>query len=118
MERRGFLKAFTTAVGGLGVSHRTVELSPVYWGPMDPTRHRLLCHQGVHLHVFVGREDVSRRCRFFDDTPGREVAELYRVDATGRKHLTDHGEYGEGRLPMVAVETVKVFEVREGAPFE
>lgn len=63
------------------------------WGPMTIERHTDLKRQGVHLRVFVRGEDVTDRCRFANDTPGHEVAELYRrIGAGFQFHLDEDGE--------------------------
>lgn len=60
-------------------------------GPLDVTRERLLRARGVHLRVFVRGDDVTHRCRYADDTPGKEVAVLYRHTAHGRCYLDEDG---------------------------
>ena len=46
------------------------------WGPLTADRHHLLRLSGVHLRVFVRGVDVTDRCSYADDTPGREAAVL------------------------------------------
>ena len=70
------------------------------YGPMDITRHALHRSRGVHIRVFYRGEDVTDRCQYADDTPGRQVAHLFKLDANGRKYVD---------LPtnVVAMETVE-----------
>lgn len=121
MNRREAISALVAGTGvmiaaGQGTTARPT--SPIVWGPMTVERHRALCDRGIHLHVYVAGVDVTTRCRFFDDTPSNKHADLFRHNSEGRPYLTrNHGEYGEGRLTMAAMEHVTDFEVREGAPF-
>jgi hypothetical protein len=59
-------------------------------GPMDLARERALRARGFRVRVFVRGEDVTRRCRYADDTPGEEYAELYRRGPTGVYLDEDH----------------------------
>jgi hypothetical protein len=54
-----------------------------FWGAVDPERHAALSRRGIHLHVYVAGEDVTLRCRFFDDRPGRTRADLYVLSPDG-----------------------------------
>lgn len=76
-------------------------------GPLTVERHRAIRNRyGVFLRVFVRGVDVTDRCRFADDTPGSQCAELYKVNVDGRKYLEDN---------KVAVEIVyEDIEIREG----
>lgn len=56
-------------------------------GPLTVTRHTELASNGLHLHELYRGEDVTRRCRFADDTPGRQQAELFKLDAKGHKYV-------------------------------
>ena len=47
-------------------------------GPLTIERHHKLQSEGHDLHVFVNGVDVTHRCQFADDTPGWEIAVLYR----------------------------------------
>ena len=47
-----------------------------HWGPLTPDRHHVLRLSGVHLRVFARGVDVTDRCSYADDTPGREAAVL------------------------------------------
>jgi len=61
------------------------------WGPLTIQRERQLRSRGITLRVFWHGEDVTRRCRYADDTPGREVAVLYRHTPHGHCHLDEDG---------------------------
>lgn len=80
-------------------------------GPLTIERHRLLKNRGVDLHVFVRGVDVTRRCRYADDTPGREVAVLYRQTPDGRFHLD------EDRRPAVEIAEEEI-EIRPAVELE
>lgn len=89
---------------------RVARVPREVWGPMDVRRHADLYDRGIHLHVYRHGTDVSNCCRFFDDTPGHERAELFLENEHGRKYLNaDHA--------TVAFEVVTEFEVRRGDPF-
>ena len=77
------------------------------WGPTDVDKHRWWQARDHDLHVYVGEEDVTSRCRFFDDTSTPPVAELYRLNAEGRKYLDSTGK--------PAIEVIHDFEIRTGA---
>ena len=81
-----------------------------YWGPMGIARHAALARRGLYLRVYVDGADVTDRCRFFDDTPGRSFAWLYRLTADGR-YILRAGLGGPAR------EIVSAFQVREGPAF-
>lgn len=83
-----------------------------YWGATTFEAHRERCRRGIFLRVYVDGADVTSRCRFFDDTPGHAYAVLYRLSADGRHIERD----ASARWP--ALEVVRAFLVREGAPFE
>jgi hypothetical protein len=76
---------------------------------MDVHRHRALCDRGIHLHVYRFNQDVTKQCRFFDDTPGRERAELYLLNHAGRKYL-------RADKRGAAIEVVTNFKIRRGEP--
>jgi len=61
------------------------------YGAMTIQRHAILKARGLDLHVFVRGEDVTHRCRYADDTPGKEVAILFRENARGQKYLDEYG---------------------------
>lgn len=42
---------------------------------------------GVWLHVFVGEENVTKRCYYANDCPGSMRADLYRLDADGNPYV-------------------------------
>lgn len=72
---------------------------------MTVERHRILKEEkGIDLHVFVRGDDVTDRCRFFDDTPGIMRAELYLHDADGHAYLDPAGD-------GPAIEIIHDFEV-------
>jgi hypothetical protein len=76
------------------------------WGPTNVARHATLKSRGHHLRVIVRGEDVTDRCRYFDDTSDPPVAELFRVDDAGRKYRdTETGE--------PAMEYARVFTIRD-----
>lgn len=81
-------------------------------GPLTIERHRALCAEGVHLHVFVDGIDVTARCKFADDTPRAQSALLYKLDADGKKYFDYHKR-------EIATEWVfgNRVEIREGEPF-
>jgi hypothetical protein len=56
---------------------------------MDIERERQLRSLGWTVRVFVRGVDVTQRCRFADDTPGRERAELYRMNDRGKFYLDE-----------------------------
>jgi hypothetical protein len=60
-------------------------------GPLTVDRHRRLRARGVDLRVIVRGEDMTHRCRYADDTPGRQVAVLFRRNARGHCHLDEDG---------------------------
>lgn len=60
-------------------------------GPLTVERHAVLKSQGVDFHVFVRGEDVTRRCHYVDDTPGRKVAFLYRHNDNEHVYLDEDG---------------------------
>lgn len=111
MNKRHFLKAFAAALvaAPAALKASAADTQRVVWGPMDVMRHREYTKQGIHLHVYHKGQDVSSRCRFFDDTPGRERAELYLRDANGRFYLCPDKS-------QAALEIVTDFEVRRGGP--
>jgi hypothetical protein len=83
-----------------------------YWGVMGVERHRRLCARGIYLHVYAAGVDVTLRCQYFDDTPGRAHASLYVLTPDGRHVMR------RGRAPgRPALERVTAFRVAEGAPF-
>jgi len=61
------------------------------YGPITIARERKLRARGITLRVFWHGEDVTNRCRYVDDTPGRAVAVLYRHTPQGRCHLDEDG---------------------------
>lgn len=61
------------------------------WGPLTLERHRQLQQQGIYLRVFVRGDDVTDRCRYADDTPSTQVAELYRRTPSKFAHLDEDG---------------------------
>jgi hypothetical protein len=79
------------------------------FGPITVARHIELQAAGVHLHVFHNGVDVTRRCEFADDTPGRNTATLFKLDAQGRKYL-------DPATQRVAREVIHGIEIREGEP--
>lgn len=97
MTRRGFCGTIAAAMtaGAVVVTKR--------WGRVTIERDRMLRAQGVHLRVFYRGQDVTRRCRFIDDTPSQQVAELFKVDA----------ETNRAALEIVH----DSIEIREGEPF-
>lgn len=62
------------------------------YGPITIDRHRFLKSQGIDLHVFIRGEDMTNRCRFVDDTPGQEVALLFRKNIHGHCYRDEDGE--------------------------
>jgi len=82
-----------------------------YWGVVNADRHRRLCERGIYLHVYAEGVDVTLRCQFFDDTPGRSRAALFLLTPDGR--LVRRARRGRGP----ALELVTAFRVAEGAPF-
>lgn len=89
------------------------------FGAVDVPRHRVLAAEGVHLHVFYRGIDVTTRCAFADDT-GEGMAELYLLNADGKKYLVPvvgaaYGEYPGER--EVAKEIVYGVTIVEGEPF-
>lgn len=69
-------------------------------GSLDIKRHLLLRSRGVDLHVFYNSEDVTDRCTYADDTPGKQVARLFKLNELGKKHL-------DPATNAVAMETVE-----------
>jgi hypothetical protein len=57
---------------------------------MTVDRHAEFRTRGVFLRIFVRGEDMTHRCRFWDDTI--PYAELYRHDARGVAFLDEDGE--------------------------
>lgn len=76
------------------------------YGPVDVSKHAALKNSGHELRVFVDGVDITDRCRFFDDTPGARVAEIFRVDNDGRKYV-------DPSTDTAAVDRVYEFEVVE-----
>jgi hypothetical protein len=107
MTRRTFGHALATLLVALGLRQPSVQRRA--WGPVGVRRHRALCRIGTHLHVYHRGEDVTLRCRFFDDRPGRKRAVLY-LHQDGRPYVVP----GTKRPAM---EVVSDFEVRVGTPF-
>jgi len=76
------------------------------WGRIDVHKHTELKRNGHDLHVFVNGIDFTTRCRFFDDTPGQQRAELYLHDADGHIHIDQStGDW--------ALKVVTEFEIRD-----
>jgi hypothetical protein len=59
------------------------------YGPLSVEQTRKLWDQGIELHIFVGGKDVTQCCSFVDDTPGHEVAYLFKLNERGHKYI-DH----------------------------
>lgn len=95
--------------GGVLVVPAMLE-PPRHWGRVDIARHASLCARGIWLRVYANGEDVTRRCRWFDDTPGAMRAELIRRGPDGRVALD------ADRRPVVDV--VRDFIVRPGHAWE
>lgn len=72
------------------------------YGPMTLERERAFRRRGWTVRVYVRGEDVTRRCRFADDTPGAERAELFRQNA--------HGHYypDEDHRPSIEIADAEV----------
>lgn len=88
------------------------------YGYVTPGRWKVLATQGEYLHVYYKGEDVTTRCAFVDDT-GEGMAELYLLNADGKKYVRPifSGEYGAALSEMeVAKEIVYGVEIRAGAP--
>lgn len=62
-----------------------------HWGFVTVERHQQLKQHGTELRVWVRGEDVTDRCKLADDTPGREMALLYRHNSSGHPHLDEDG---------------------------
>ena len=81
------------------------------FGPLTIDRHLEAKRLGVYLHVFHRGIDVTRRCRFADDTPGHNEAQLLRLNAEGRPFVD----------PVTGGAAIDVWhgdvEIREGEPF-
>ena len=74
------------------------------WGAVTVKRHAELKAEGKYLAIFVNGEDVTHRCRFFDDRPGSKVAELFKHNQHDRPYIDM--ETGEA-----ATETVHDFDI-------
>ena len=96
-------RAFATLAAAVFVS----PTRPRRFGAISVARHAQLRAQGIDLHVWVAGVDVTRRCRFADDT-GDGWAELLKHNADGRPYLGADGE--------IAREIVRGICVREGPP--
>jgi hypothetical protein len=70
------------------------------YGPLTVVRHALLKARGVDLRVFVRGVDVTNRCRYADDTPGRQVAELFLLNEKGTPYVDE-----SARIALEIVET-------------
>jgi hypothetical protein len=112
MRKREFLKSLAAALFVVPASWRvaTSRTPREVWGPVDVERHRALCMRGTHLHIYHFNQDVSTRCRFFDDTPGQERAELHLLNDKGRPYLAPDRD-------GPAIEVITNFVVRRGDPF-
>jgi hypothetical protein len=63
------------------------------YGPMTIERYRLFENRyRLGVRVLVRGEDVTQRCRYADDTPGRQVAVLYRKNDRGCCYLDEDGQ--------------------------
>jgi hypothetical protein len=107
MNRRDALKSLTALAGATVFTALPTASAPRY-GAVTVGRHRVLCSQGVFLHVFHKGRDVTDRCSFADDT-GEGIADLFIHNAAGRVHW-DKGTHGAAR------EIVHGVTLREGAP--
>jgi hypothetical protein len=56
-------------------------------GPMTIDRERMLASRGVKVTILHRGQDVTNRCQFADDTPGRELARLLKHNADGRPYV-------------------------------
>jgi hypothetical protein len=72
---------------------------------MSIERHAAMLARGVHVRVFVGADDVTDRCFGADDTPGQQIAMLFKLNAEGRKYTVD-GDVATETIqgPMVRME--------------
>lgn len=77
------------------------------YGPLTVERHAKLKRLGTDLHVFVRGEDVTNRCSYADDTPGKQVARLFRQTPSGRFHLDEDG------YPAVEIAEGDDIEIRQ-----
>jgi len=78
------------------------------WGPTDVRKHTWWKSRGHHLRIIVRDEDVTERCRFFDDTCHPPVAELLRRTPEGHVHMDEGG--------IVAVQVEHEFTIVDTAP--
>jgi len=106
MNRRQVLTSLIGVLGGAGLGALN---STRRYGPVTVERHARLREEGVHLHVFYQGREVTRRCRFADDT-GEGMAELFLHDASGKAYWDPHTR-------EIAKEFVCGVTFREGAPF-
>ena len=115
VKKRDFLKCLTAVCAApfavTAAAFRRMRTPREVWGPMDVSRHRSLIQRGIHLHIYSGGVDVSNRCRFFDDTPSHQRAELFLHNADGRPYLN-------ARRDAAAYEVITEFEIRRGKPFK
>jgi len=103
MNRRDALKSLTALAGATAFTATTA--APVRrYGAVTIARHRVLCSQGVYLHVFYQGRDVTDRCRFADDT-GEGMADLLLHTKAGKQSFWDHRN-----------EIVYGVTIQEGAP--
>jgi hypothetical protein len=73
------------------------------WGAVTVDRHMALVEQGISLEIWLNGNNVTHRCRFFDDVLGYAELLQYKNGCPYCDPLT-----GE-----IAVETVRGFEIRE-----
>jgi hypothetical protein len=92
---------------GCGIDVESLPTTKPF-GPVTIDRWRALAAAGIPLRVFVRGEDVTTRCRYVDDTPGHEFAELYLHNGQGHKYLV------EERVVATEFATGKDVEIRIG----
>jgi hypothetical protein len=121
VNRRELIKACAGVGVGIAAGFTGSALVPVRrWGAVTVERHRALCAQGIHLHVFLDGWDVTRDCKFADDT-GDGMAELFLTNAEGKRYIV-HGEFEHRAVPThlqprVATMVVHGVTISEGEPF-
>lgn len=87
MTRRSLLTMFAAIPGLAFLATRQVDRQVI--GPMTLERERVLSARGVKVTILHRGQDVTNRCQYADDTPGREIARLLKHGPDGRPYV-DH----------------------------
>ena len=79
------------------------------WGFVNTAKHRAYRAEGIDLRLYVGDEDMTGLCRWFDDT-GKDIhAELYLLNEHGHKYMIEASHAATRRVfgPHVRIEVLE-----------